>query len=304
MCRKTKKGFIIEEIEKSGYPLELYISGILKDQEWSIFPNQYYYDKDSGKGREFDIRAEKEYLLNELDSVLTIRLLIECKKIPGNAWTFFEGPHLHGGSIASFPTMVTILDSFDINSNDAMEKIWVPLLDESLHYDKGFFASGYKEIVLDRKQSKKSDISNIWDSEITLIKTIPSERQDCLSEEIMVSLVDDFKTDGFDSWHSSKAPQCIYVLFPLIVFQGDIYSTSFPLSEKNLKETDYICLNRDYKSANYKFSGTIDILKKDYFKHYLIELERDFQKIMQSTITNWEAFIDKEKDLLYLNNQR
>jgi len=304
MCKKTKKEFIIEEIEKSGYPLELYVSGILKDQDWSIFPNQFYFDKDSGKGREFDIRAEKEYIIDELDSLLTIRLLIECKKIPGNAWVFFEGPQIQNTPIASFPTIVTILDALGINSEDATNKIVLPLLFEKLHYDKGFFASGYKEIVLDRKQSKKSDISNIWDSEITLIKTIPSEIQDCLSDELMVSQIDDFKTDGFDSWHSSGASQRIYFLYPLIVFQGDIYSTSFPLSEENLIETDYICLSRDYKSAEYEFDGAIDILKKEYFEKYLIELEGDFQKIKQSTISNWGEFIDKEKDLLYLNSQR
>ena len=304
MGKKTKKEFIIEEIEKSGYPLEYYVSGILRDQEWSVFPNQFYFDKDSGKGREFDIRAEKEYIIDELDAVLTIRLLIECKKIPGNAWVFFDGPQLQNTRIASFPTMVTILDAFGINSEDATEKIGVPLLFENLHYDKGFFASGYKEIVLDRKQSKKSDISNIWDSEITLIKTIPSEIQDCLSDELMALLIDGFKTDGFDSWHSSGASQCIYFLYPLIVFQGDIYSTSFPLSEETLKETDYICLSRDYKSANYEFKGAIDILKKEYFEKYLIELERDFRKIKQSIISNWGEFIDKEKDLLYLNSQR
>lgn len=224
--------------------------------------------------------------------------------MPGNAWVFFEGPQLQNTRIASFPTMVTILDALGINSEDATNKIGVPLLFKKLHYDKGFFTSGYKEIVLDRKQSKKSDISNIWDSEITLIKTIPSEIQDCISDELMESLIDDFQTDGFDSWHSSGAPQRIYFLYPLIVFQGDIYSTSFPLSEENLKETDYVSLSRDYKSAKYEFNGTIDILKKEYFEKYLIELERDFQKIKQSTISNWGKFIDKEKDLLYRNSQR
>jgi len=71
---------------------------------------------------------------------------------------------------------------------------------------------------------------------------------------------------------------------------------------RNLKVNDYVCLSRNYKSANYEFHGTIDILKKEYFEKFLIELERDFQKIKQSTSSNWMEFIDKEKDLLYLNS--
>ncbi len=69
LINKIKKGLI-----KSGFPLEMKVSKILKNNGWNHSMCNYYLDFESNVYREYDIHAEKR--INGID----VMLFIECKK--------------------------------------------------------------------------------------------------------------------------------------------------------------------------------------------------------------------------------
>jgi hypothetical protein len=87
-----KIDFIKKELKKKGYPLEHFVQGILDSKEWYVQPNAYFLDKDTQKGREIDIMAEYECSEFSTWTSFFPRLLVECKKMLGNAWVFFSTP--------------------------------------------------------------------------------------------------------------------------------------------------------------------------------------------------------------------
>lgn len=61
MPEKAIEDEIIEEIEKTGFPLELRVSKLLQDKGYYVANNLYFVDRDEGKGREIDARALKNF---------------------------------------------------------------------------------------------------------------------------------------------------------------------------------------------------------------------------------------------------
>jgi len=93
----SKMKFVKDAIEKSGFPFEMEIASILKNDGWEIMPSSPYLDWDEEKWREIDIKAYKSFTrtLNG-ESIepyrLTIALIIECKKTDEFGWVFFPWP--------------------------------------------------------------------------------------------------------------------------------------------------------------------------------------------------------------------
>ncbi len=89
-----KASFIKETIEKSGFPFEMEIASLLKEDGWEVLPSAPYWDEDEEKWREIDIKAYKT-ADQTLDGgsikpySLCVALIIECKKTDEFAWVFF-----------------------------------------------------------------------------------------------------------------------------------------------------------------------------------------------------------------------
>ena len=85
----TYKSFeekIIKEISNSGFPLEVFISIVLKKQGWTVRPSLDYYDKNIDDYRETDIIAYKPSSMEEIFNIL----VIECKKSAEKPWVFIQ----------------------------------------------------------------------------------------------------------------------------------------------------------------------------------------------------------------------
>jgi hypothetical protein len=78
---------ILEDIEKTGYPLEVDISTWLIEDGWSVIPEWSYFDGETGKPRAIDVLAD--YVLKGLEDYVTPLLLVECKTSK-NAWVFYS----------------------------------------------------------------------------------------------------------------------------------------------------------------------------------------------------------------------
>lgn len=80
--------YLKKEIKKTGYPLEIEISSIL-DRGWTVLNTDSYFDRDDGKLRDIDIRAEKTYDAC-MPLFLSTSLVVECKKSEDFAWVFLQ----------------------------------------------------------------------------------------------------------------------------------------------------------------------------------------------------------------------
>lgn len=81
------------ELLKTGFPTEITVSSSLESIGWAVMHNPSYLDPQTGKSREFDIRAYKEFPEPEHRPSLRlgVYLLVECKKSE-KPWVFFTTP--------------------------------------------------------------------------------------------------------------------------------------------------------------------------------------------------------------------
>ena len=152
-------------IQKSGIPLELEVyRKIVARPNWDAIPSEMYIDPDEGKERELDLHAVREEgsIHNRVNIVL--HLVIQCKKVPGNAWVFFpiEGlmgfvPTLGTVELASIRRPRDIVRDFDmlgLNSGDPIA---------SRHY---------LELALDddRTNRRGKNPENLFEAKVTVTK--------------------------------------------------------------------------------------------------------------------------------------
>jgi len=77
---------IKKQINNSGFPLEIFVSIMLKKHQWSVRPSITYYDKIIEDYRESDIIAYKKSEIEHISNFL----VIECKKSTKNPWVFIK----------------------------------------------------------------------------------------------------------------------------------------------------------------------------------------------------------------------
>lgn len=109
-----EKRKILDEIKKTGYPLEVNVTRQLMEKGWSVFPQFVYSDETTEKLRTIDILAVRlpeelskqpiEKLNLFLQGLKTSRLpilLVECKTSK-KPWVFFTIPFRFGDAVQRF----------------------------------------------------------------------------------------------------------------------------------------------------------------------------------------------------------
>ena len=78
-----------ETVNRSGYPLELYVTNELR-KNYLVWNNQYYFDFDEKKARSVDMYVPSidEFVGGHVDYV-SIDMVIGCNKSDNLAWVFF-----------------------------------------------------------------------------------------------------------------------------------------------------------------------------------------------------------------------
>lgn len=83
---------VLEEITKTGYPLEIVTATILERRGWLVWSSPVYLDEDEGKGREIDVKAVRyasgSASLQLGRPAVQPVLMVECKKSE-KPWVFF-----------------------------------------------------------------------------------------------------------------------------------------------------------------------------------------------------------------------
>lgn len=85
-----EKRKILEDLEKTGFSLEVDVANCLVDEGWFIYPQYGYYDKESEKLRTVDFVGS--YPSSNIDS-LKPQLAIECKQ-SDKPWIFSRAKSL------------------------------------------------------------------------------------------------------------------------------------------------------------------------------------------------------------------
>jgi hypothetical protein len=245
---------------------------MLSNNKWRVQPHAYFHDKDTDKGRELDIKAQKNFLRPDDQSQrhFELNLLIQCKKILGNAWIFFSTPQ------AEFQ-YAPILASNLARTLGLAPALWT-FHREGTHFQScDAVATNYCEIITNKDESNKQT-NNIWECVITLIKATCEEiEKDILDNEQYLN-----ETGYNDFMKSHYEIDNIY--YPIIVFEGEMYDCKFLDDDMVLEEIEYAQLFIDYQSGRYKGEFIIDMITKDRLSRYLSDIVEDVKIFDQQRI--------------------
>jgi hypothetical protein len=259
---------IKKEISNSGFPLEIYSSIILNKHQWNVRPALNYYDKNLGEYRENDILANKK-----VDGASIINfLVIECKKSAKNPWVFIKTPR-----------KTLLSENLNIVHSQSC-KIIYPSLENTMkfhHYSytpncyASFVACTNDQNTHANDQSKNSKIS----------QSIFHAKNQILSALMQFE----------DQWTTMNRPsQCNTLIFfyPIIVFEGLLYSATITEGDIQLSEESHLLLNVERECAikqNIYLDTTtlrrqiykpylIDIVKKEYFEKFLSNFSKYYDE--------------------------
>jgi len=273
---KTPEDFLLDEIEKSGYPLEIKVSSLL-DKKWTVVNTDTYWDKDEGKTRDIDINAY-QYIYVEDEVDFTINLSIECKKSGTHAWVFFTRPYEKGYmDINGHYLDAEQRFSQSTNIVTLMKLILEPV---DLHYWTNkkigvcyheFYLQGkHKDHDIRDNRKKMTEQKEIFEAQNQVKKYIIDKNS--------LTMVD----EGY--------PLFIDFYFPCIVYDGKMFEAEVTQKETKLTETKHVVLaasepaspNRNYMNF------LIDVVHKDYVEEYMKVIECDIEALVKQIGENRE----------------
>jgi hypothetical protein len=270
------KEHLRDEIERTGFPLEIETYSILKSHNWIAFANDYYFDNEERKEREIDLYAipmpeidEKFNIKNPVDPfTLDVELAIECKKSDTHAWVFFTRP-VDSGFFYSGQT----LDYMQIRSNNYERSVFDKLIPPPdtgglLHYgDFRRLASSYTTVKFHGDGSGRDDV---FTASNQLVKFIAYSFQQ--------------RIERLKLYPRHRA--MIFVI-PVIVFDGKLYEATLgPRGKLILSRRQHILFERRSRLLHgieaHRF--LIDVVVREYFVEFLVKVQRDIQNIENSII--------------------
>jgi hypothetical protein len=226
MSEKDLKEEILDEIEKTGFPLELRISNFLHENGHYVANNLYYIDRDEDKGREVDMRALKNFVFKDNDEEYYVRhcLLIECKR-SDKPWVIFTSPvtsyDMGGHSIDTEGFSDTYLDSYDKEKDLIFGKL------DKIHPFKSYLRRGrsYFEAFKDKETGG------------AIFKA--------LTTSVMATIA--MRDEKFASGGRNI---CFY--YPIVLFEGKLFEAYYEHATMCIKEVDSAIVSFFYESAKYK----------------------------------------------------
>jgi hypothetical protein len=268
-------------VTESGYPLEIEISNLL-DKDYRVYNTRYYWDKEIDSGRTIDIFAIS-YSPNQtlFDQIIPFSsIAIECKKSNTHHWVFFTRPNrideifkgnaISGQCKSSIPNVISGGSSMD----DWIRS--VPIF-PNLHY------SSYKEIAVAYHEFKKQKRQNhssksrdeIFEAIIQLVKFVCYQMHEVLND--------------FSKRSSRLHSDLIAIIFPTIVFDGELFEAFYKSGELALEKRKHIPMLFDFRCpyCHNIETFTIDIVQSTFLREYLWLLKNDNKK-METELLEWQ----------------
>jgi hypothetical protein len=268
LTTKIKKGII-----KSGFPLEMKTSKILKNNGWNHSMCNYYLDFETNVYREYDIHAEKNI------NGIGINLYIECKKSDEKQVVLYSPQNkkilpFMDLYFKAFPKLQPYTNNIAIQKNVKEAFRQLPIFDKNYRLANG--------LIFCRGEKVEQDNSSFFNSLQGLIKQSIISGYDGLIET-------DFRM----------------IFLYLLVYDGFIYelapSESDDFSLKEIEygqysieyhfrpQTNFDNLNQAFYQHMLKYgtSYIIEILKPSFLKEYLYIIESAIIKVDKNKMAGW-----------------
>jgi hypothetical protein len=252
-------------IAKSGNSLHSKVIVFLRNLGWKVLISPYYSDNQTGKSREMDIIAEKEFLFHKIGEstpgAVIVRLFIECKYIPSETVFWFD-------SKDSIATENLITRSTPLKPRK--ENILI----EKHHYYK---ADGVAKLFSNSSEPNRNTEKEPFFSALNQIlnATLYYRNRSFLLPE-----------DNGHMYSSLK-----YVHYPIIVLNdfSNIYNINIGDSECKHTESESFISEINYSFLNLSGSPTseyflIDVVDFLKFGDYLSYIEKEEVLAMQSML--------------------
>jgi len=284
--KKTEIDHLKEMMRKSGLPLELEIINFLNSKEgWRVSTNSGYLDKDSGNGREIDITA-KFVIEDEINKEICfhyVKLLIECKKIPANAWVFVKAPFEVYRPLSTYTSVFDVIPSSSLDAFPSLPK---------LHYYRNCPITIHnKEFILDKEKSNKRD-DNLYGSVVSLAKATAFEVETDL---------EDFRNE---SKYATVPPDWLTHIYPIIVFDGKMYLAEAK-DDFNLTPIKHVVISSSYISGHYSIDLGIDVVHRTIFKSFFNEIDKDIRLFRQHLGSEeMQKFREEVRNTVKLHRQK
>lgn len=285
MNKKPSIKDIKEALSNSGYVLEHRICPILEESGYHTETNIQYEDIDSGKSCEFDVRASKTEMDNELD-VVSVMLLISCKN---NHY-----PVIALTRKVALPTLVvagrvincgTPLRIYKNNREYELIEQHFKFNEFHHYHDDSFVATQYCIIITQRnKQSYKAEHGDLYSDIYKLFKVVDSQEtfdarfREGTRAEIMKK--ERFKVD--------VVPYHVTLIYPVMLFGGDLYEYRLTGRQFNLLKNNRILLYQAISSAKLKGHLYIDMIEEKYLRKYLKIIDREATEIRNRLVAEKE----------------
>lgn len=248
-----------KKVMSSGHTLEDKVQKILmKSFKGNVEREVPFLDMDSNEGRTIDFIATDNSLQERLDSesdlLGSLKIIIECKKLPDHAW-IFHGEKIQGRSLPDYTF--------------AMEKYTEKFNPSEIPWSKHILLqadSYYEEFIVNKKNNKETRSNSKKNNLYTAImQTIKATRY--------------YKDSITQSYQHRKnkfeLPSQWYVFQPLIVFQGRMYRTSD--DEIKLKPIEFASMQKKYISKYYHETiGEIHIVSINWLENYFNLLKSNY----------------------------
>jgi hypothetical protein len=293
------KNKVEKTVNSSGYPLELYISSVLWNHDELVWHNEYFFDNDLKIARSVDLYVpvfpRKKM---DLKSTLNSAVAIECKKSPDTAWVFFEAIT---GITPDF--MGQFIDCTQILKNQYSKRhlLWDIGGTANLHYSaqtpmksaQNFqvVKIGDTDLLNEGKAIKRKDTIFEAINQVTkfICYRILRDEQLYLNEWIRVGRIE----SKFDLY------------FPVIVFDGPMFSGVLKDNEIKLHEVDQVLLEHKYQPiyAKEPLVFYIDIVKKEKFLELLDVLKNDIE-VIENQLSKHNNEIEKHIHGMYVSESR
>ena len=280
--KKTSKQIMIEkikkEIEKSGFPLEIFVIDICSTKNTGRMPNERYIY--NGKLKEMDLHAffeDIQFESNKKPQHTCSNLIIECKKSREKPWIFFSSPMYKDSDSLCFLKFMSTYDKYFIKNqqNLLFTKIY-----DSINKNH------YKSVSIPKCISYFEAFSNTNKSQIyDGIKSVLS---------FMYYKMNEWNDRDFDEFDAFTD-----VYYPIIVLDGLLFEALINRNNINIKERNHIQIRTTYNGT----INIIDVVKKEYFEKFFEIIEQNHKEVVKA-INKTKISKEFQKQILLKNKER
>lgn len=257
------KKYILEELQKTGFPTEIKVNKILSEKKWEIYSNDPYSDPKTQDVRTIDFRAELRKLDKEPDFnkpeenevTASCQLYIECKKgdIP---WIFYIDKNI-------FNMARQLGFQFGFKQGRIKNKKYVSGLDRvTEHHTKLIPNMSFNHQVISRRD-------NFYGAQMQVLNCIDHS-----------PFMDDFEK---------------HLLYPLIVYEGNMFTCTYE-EKMMIEETNFIRYLTGGIPSN-RIPTFIDVITIDFLPEYLDGVKKEFIEFSDARILSSDV-ISKALDKL------